>query len=270
MESLMTIGELEQQLLTLYPREDAEAWDKTGLILGDPSQPVQGVLVALDPTIPAVEQAKRLGANVLVTHHPPFLKAPETYKPASSIAVEEGALVFAAAQAGVALMCFHTALDHSVAALKALPMALGLQFQKTLLPLNVQEPAGKGYGAVCAFNDAAELMTAGSLARACASAFGGTPRIWGDPCAGVCSVVTAQGSAAEAGYEAVRQGVDCLVCGELKYHDALPLSQAGLTVIELGHDKSELPLAHLLYEVVCSMGFDNVGEMVQDANWTCV
>ena len=40
MESLMTIGELEQQLLTLYPREDAEAWDKTGLILGDPSQPV--------------------------------------------------------------------------------------------------------------------------------------------------------------------------------------------------------------------------------------
>ena len=69
----ITVGELEQALLELFPASDAESWDRTGLLVGDPRAVISGVAVALDATPRAVRAAQHIGANVLVTHHPAFL-----------------------------------------------------------------------------------------------------------------------------------------------------------------------------------------------------
>ena len=45
-----------------------------------------------------------------------------------------------------------------------------------------------------------------------------------------------------------------LVAGEVKYHDALDLSQAGMAVIDLGHDTSELPFCGVLAASVRDAG----------------
>ena len=66
----LSIGELELALLARWPQEDAFDWDNTGLLVGDPAQTVSGVAVALDPTGDAIEPAAKMGANVLLTHHP--------------------------------------------------------------------------------------------------------------------------------------------------------------------------------------------------------
>ncbi len=296
-----TIGELERLLLGKYPAQDAESWDRTGLLAGDPSCMVSGVAVALDPSVHAIEQAKQAGANVLLTHHPAFLQPPESFLPGTSVAQQPGALIYAALEKGVALMNFHTALDMNEEGLMALPNALGLDYVRTVQPLPGATDTGRGYGALCsvgavsgggvpgavvgetadgatgtaAAGDAGEAAGASDafvksvcqLAQVCKQALGGTPRIWGDVQAPVRYVVTAQGSAGSILPDVLALDVDCLICGELKYHDALAYAQAGLNIIEVGHDVSEQPLADVLYRSVRDLGVENVVELPRTANW---
>lgn len=49
--------------------------------------------------------------------------------------------------------------------------------------------------------------------------------------------------------------IDCLVCGEIKYHDALELSERGVCIVDLGHDVSELPLTGVIISQLVNLGF---------------
>ncbi len=280
-----TVGELEQLLLEKYPAHDAEHWDKTGLLVGDSARAVTGVVVALDPTFAALEQAREAGANVVLTHHPAFLQAPERFLPvrqsldtsataaishaqtALGVTAQElsGALVYAAIEAQVALMNFHTALDMNEEGLMALPEALGLIYEQTLIPLDSLVQSRRGYGALCKVSG---KQTVYELASLCKQTLKGNPRIWGNAHREVKRVVTAQGSASSVLPVLATHQVDCLVCGELKYHDALAAVQAGISIIELGHDISERLLVDILYKAVKEVGIENVVKLTDIENWT--
>ena len=58
-----------------YPLRAAESWDAVGLVVGDPAQPVRRVLFAVDPVAAVADEALAWGADLLVTHHPLFLRA---------------------------------------------------------------------------------------------------------------------------------------------------------------------------------------------------
>ncbi|MEY8460810.1 Nif3-like dinuclear metal center hexameric protein [Eggerthellaceae bacterium 24-137] len=265
----MTIGALEQALLKEFPAEDAEKWDRTGLLVGERALPVTKVAVALDPTVAAIAEAAQAGANVLLTHHPAYLAAPDAFAPEPSVAASPGAGVWAAIRNQVALMDFHTALDVSPMAARVLPGMLGLKFTgKFAEPL--ASSRRKGYGQICEVpgnNDAPETL--GRLAARCTAVFGRAPRVWGAPDAPVRCAVTCTGSAADAAAAALALGADVVICGEMKYHAALELSRAGLAVIELGHDVSELPLAAVLAEALDKVGVPSEAIVLidQSENW---
>ena len=50
------------------------SWDRVGLVSGDPEQPVRRIHFAVDPTLAVIEEARALGADLLVTHHPLLLR----------------------------------------------------------------------------------------------------------------------------------------------------------------------------------------------------
>lgn len=265
----MTIGALEQALLKEFPAEDAEKWDRTGLLVGERALPVTKVAVALDPTVAAIAEAAQAGANVLLTHHPAYLAAPDAFAPEPSVAASPGAGVWAAIRNQVALMDFHTALDVSAPAARVLPGMLGLKFTgKFAEPL--ASSRRKGYGQICEVlgnDDAPETL--GRLAARCTAVFGRAPRVWGAPDAPVRCAVTCTGSAGDTAAAALALGADVVICGEMKYHAALELSQAGLAVIELGHDASELPLAAVLAEALDKVGVPSEAIVLidQSENW---
>ncbi len=62
----------------LYPPALAEDWDAVGLVCGDPEWPVSKVLFAVDPVEVVVEEAIAGGAQLLVTHHPLYLRGTST------------------------------------------------------------------------------------------------------------------------------------------------------------------------------------------------
>ena len=125
-ERMMVVGELERELLRKMPASDACSWDRTGMLVGNPMDTVRGVAVALDPTIHAVEEAHAHGANVLLTHHPAFIDAPDAFMPQAAMGHAPGAVVRRACELGVSVLSFHTALDVSTAGLDALPVLLRL------------------------------------------------------------------------------------------------------------------------------------------------
>lgn len=262
-----TVGALERALLERLPADDAESWDRTGLLAGDASAGVRGVAVALDPTVEAVRAAVAAGANVLVTHHPAFLDPPTVFGPLETGVYGPGAVVYEALHRGVALMNFHTALDVSEPAAHMLPGMLGLSFQSIL---DVVHPAsGKGYGQVCSFGDG-DPLTLRQLAARCLSVFGRPPRVWGDMDRTLDRVVTATGSGSDLLPLCAQQGLSCLVCGEVRYHAALDAAQAGVCIVELGHDVSELPLCAILAKEIESLGFgrNDIHILDQSSNWT--
>lgn len=262
----MTVGALEAALLSEFPAEDAEDWDRTGLYVGEAAVPVQKVAVALDPTVTAIAQASSAGAQVLITHHPAYLSAPATFAPEPSAALSPGAAVFAAVRNGVALMDFHTALDVSKRGNDALPALLGLKATgKVAHP--IAPDARKGYGQIC--RPDAKGLTVQQLAARCTSVFGRAPRVWGADDMALATVVVMPGSASGIGADVLASSAQCLVCGELKYHEALDLSQAGLAIVELGHDLSELPLVAVLADAIAKAGVPRDAIMLidQSENW---
>ena len=75
----MIVAELERALLARYPKTDTEPWDHVGLSVGDPAAEITGVACALDATEANVRRAQEASANVLLTHHPIYIKAPEAF-----------------------------------------------------------------------------------------------------------------------------------------------------------------------------------------------
>lgn len=261
----LLVGELERFLLQKMPAADACEWDRTGMLVGNPLDVVRGVAVALDPTLFALEEAYRCGANVLLTHHPVFLDPPTSFLPFDAQGHTPGTVVRRACELGMSIISFHTALDVSCAGLDALPTLLRLQGIGVLDPLPTD--ATKGFGRICLPDE--EGLTLRSLSARCVSVFASTPRVWGNPDARLTRIVTSGGSAGEFARMCADQDISCLVCGEIKYHEALDAANSGLAIIELGHDISEFPLCALLAAYAAQAGVpDSCITMVdQGNNW---
>ncbi|MDO4443383.1 MAG: Nif3-like dinuclear metal center hexameric protein, partial [Slackia sp.] len=185
--------------------------------------------------------------------------------PRESGAAASGAVVYEAARRGIALVNYHTALDVSVAAQTVLPRLLSLERVGVLDLLDCD--GALGYGQVCVVSG--ESPTLEELALRCTAVFGRPPRVWGDAAACVSSVATWTGSAGDAPRLCLERGIDVLVCGEVKYHTALDAAAAGLAIIELGHDVSELPFSAVLAEACAAAGVsrESITCLAQQGNW---
>ncbi len=244
----MRIAELEQALLAAFPVEDAEAWDHVGLSVGEPAEEVTGVSCALDATEENVHTAHERGHNVLLTHHPIYIKAPSSFTPADSSRPQCAAALYAAARLGVSVISLHTNLDRSHAARNLLPELCGLKALSSLE--HVDDPTRTGLGALCADGD----LSLQQLASVAAEAFDSSPRVWGDSDAEAHRVAFLGGSLGEFGELALAAGADAIVCGECGYHVAQDLAIRGLGVVLLGHDRSEEPFVDILAKAAVSAG----------------
>jgi dinuclear metal center YbgI/SA1388 family protein len=130
-----------------YPPASADGWDAVGLVYGDPAAPVRKVLFAVDPTLEIAREAAEWGADLLVVHHPLFLKPVHGF----AATTPKGRTLATLAGAGCALLTAHTNADRAVGGVsEALATALGLADLSPVAPsadgprdkLTVYVPAG--------------------------------------------------------------------------------------------------------------------------------
>lgn len=104
---MTTVGDIRSILDTAYPPALAESWDAVGLICGDPADEVRKVAFALDCTQAVADEAVRLGAQMLVVHHPLLMRG------VTSVAADtpKGRVIHTLIRGGVALFAAHTNAD---------------------------------------------------------------------------------------------------------------------------------------------------------------
>ncbi len=121
---MTTVGDIVGWMDAWYPPGQADSWDRVGLILGSRTAPVKRVLLAVDPVQAVADQAVALGADLVITHHPLYLRG------ASFISEDDpkGRLVTQLIRANIALFNAHTNADvaHPGVA-QALADLIGLQ-----------------------------------------------------------------------------------------------------------------------------------------------
>jgi dinuclear metal center YbgI/SA1388 family protein len=66
----MVINDVAAYIEQLAPIGFQESYDNSGLLVGDPTMPLKGILVTLDVTPEVIEEAHKKGANLIVSHHP--------------------------------------------------------------------------------------------------------------------------------------------------------------------------------------------------------
>lgn len=125
-----------------YPTALAEEWDTgIGLTCGDPSDELDGVLLALDADPATVDEAIGLGAGLLLTHHPLL------FRPVQSVAAntDKGALIHRMIRSGVAHFAAHTNADSAVGGVNdALAGLLELTDVRPLVPCADGSAIGSG------------------------------------------------------------------------------------------------------------------------------
>ncbi|MGH3310285.1 MAG: Nif3-like dinuclear metal center hexameric protein [Streptomyces sp.] len=226
----------------LWPRERAEEWDAVGTVCGaldSPDAEVTRVLFAVDPVQEIADEAVALGAQLLVTHHPLYLRgtttvAADTFK---------GRVVHTLIRHGVALHVAHTNADTADPGVSdALAGALGLRVLGPLVPDPADPTGRRGLGRVC---EPARPLRLSELTARAAEALPPTAqgiRAAGDPDRLIRTVAVCGGSG-DGLFEQVRAaGADAYLTADLRHHPASEAREhSPLALLDAAHFATEWP-----------------------------
>jgi dinuclear metal center YbgI/SA1388 family protein len=119
-----TLGQITALLDEWFPPHHADDWDAVGLVLGDPAHDVRRVLLAVDPVTSVADEAILHDADLLITHHPLFLKGVHGFAATDP----KGRVAHRLVSNGCALFTAHTNADSPGGGVsESLALALGLE-----------------------------------------------------------------------------------------------------------------------------------------------
>jgi dinuclear metal center YbgI/SA1388 family protein len=232
-----TVGDVVAVLEAAYPPALAESWDAVGLVCGDPAEPVDRVLVCVDPVEATVDEALELGAQLVVAHHPLLLRGVHGV-PAST---PKGGLVHRLIRAGAGLFCAHTNADSASPGVSdALADALGLT---VIGPLNPNDDGRTGIGRLGELAEPEPFRTFVERVAAALPATAAGVRGAGDPDRPIRKVAVSGGAGDAYLGVATALGVDAYVTADLRHHPASEHLAAGAVpaLVDVAHWASEWP-----------------------------
>lgn len=221
-------------LEAVAPQHLAADWDNAGLLVGSPQSKVDGILLALDPTVALLAEAQSLNANLIITHHPAIfqpLKRLRTDQPS-------GQFLAAALRAEISVIGCHTNFDATEGGVSdVLAEALALTDISPLLP---QEQ-----GSRCGIGRIGSLPNALSPEDFLAWLLKAAKFPWlleaGPRPAAVTKAAVCGGSCADLAETALAAGADVFLTSEVKHHVARWAEEAGLWLLDGGHFATENP-----------------------------
>lgn len=233
------LSEVIAALDALWPPERAEQWDAVGTVCGEPDAEIDRVLFAVDPVQRIADEAVALGAGLVVTHHPLYLRGTTT------VAADhfKGRVVHTLIKNDIALHVAHTNADTADPGVSdALAGALDLRVVGPLVP-DPTDPSGRrGLGRIC---ETPHPETLAAFAERAAKRLPATAqgiRLAGDPDATVRRVAVSGGSG-DSLFDAVRAaGVDAFLTADLRHHPVSEATQhSPLGLVDAAHWATEWP-----------------------------
>lgn len=229
----MTLSNLLASFEKLWPKESAEDWDRPGLMVGNPSQEINKVLLAVDVTSEVIDQAIQTGCQLLLTHHPMLLRGVHELGELTL----KGNLVAKAIKSGLAIFSAHTNADIAQGGVsQSLAQALEL---RNLAPLD----AVSGHGIVGNVDEIKLIDYARKISRAIPATAQGI-RVAGDSEKLISRVGLVAGAGDSFLGMASLAGIDLFITSDLRHHPAQDfIEQSKLTdgpaLIDIAHWAAE-------------------------------
>ena len=123
----MTVREIYDAIDRIAPFQTAMDFDNVGILVGDENVDVTKTLLCLDVTPRVLREAKSIGVELIISHHPVIFNPLRTVQPQN--------IIYALVQSGIAVISAHTNLDmaYPYGVNDALCRKLGLQNVRGIL-----------------------------------------------------------------------------------------------------------------------------------------
>lgn len=226
----MTNQDFIKAIDAIAPFSLAESWDNVGLLLGSEDAEVTGALVALDVTGSVIEEAKRLGASLIITHHPVIFHGLKS--------IARDSIPWRVIEAGLSVISAHTNLDiaeHGVN--DVLCARLGIS-----APQHMNE---SGLGRVGTLE---QSMSPADFAAYVKERLGCPCVKYHDSGREIRRVAVLGGSGGSYFDDVLACKADAFVTGELPLHIWLEAELRGIMAIEASHFHTENPVIGSLSE----------------------
>lgn len=240
---MIRIKDIAAEIEAWAPTPVAESYDNVGLLVGHPDTVVSGVLINLDMTEEVVEEAIKMGVNMIIAHHPIWFGGRKRLNGEDYVS----RTIIAAIKNNIALYACHTNLDNIRTGVnRRICDKLNLTDVAFLQP----KPGGNGetefgsgmIGVLPEKIDKQDFLEKVKSAFLCGGIryadFSGKTIHKVAVCGGAGSFLTKA---------AIEQEADALVTADITYHKFFD-NENRLLLMDIGHYESEQFTSELIYE----------------------
>ena len=234
---MVKLEQLTKFFEELWPSFTADDWDRVGLSVGSLDQKISKILLSVDVTKSVLEEAKSLGCNLVLSHHPLLLRGVNEVSEQSL----KGQLVSFAIKSDIAIFSAHTNADKAaIGTAAALANLFGLTATRQL-------DHESGHGLVGELSSPESLIQfATKIAKSLPSVAAGL-KVAGDPEKLIYRVALSPGAGDADLGKAMEAGVDVFITSDLRHHPAQDFLETP------GHQTALIDIAHWASESVFLM-----------------
>lgn len=240
---MVNLHDITEKLENSFPLCNACSWDNVGLLVGNRQKTVSKVLVALDFDIEVAKEAKDMGAELIITHHPIM------FSPINKITSDTpaGRALLYLIENNIALYSAHTNLDCSPGGIN--DYLVNLYGFKNMRHSDIDE--GKTYG-LGRISDLPSPMTLKELASHIAKTLN-LEHIYyiGRDDAIIRTAFTCSGSGGSL--ISADKDADVFITGDIKYSGARDFHELGLNVIYAGHYDTEIHATEIFRKTLAGL-----------------
>lgn len=217
---MATVGMIYDYIDSFAPFDSQMGFDNAGLLIGSKDKEVKRVMVSLDASASAAEQAAKAGCQLLVTHHPII------FRPIKSL--DARSAVYRLVSGGVDVICAHTNLDIAPGGVnERLAEVLGFEGFERLEDMNY-----------CMAGTLPRKMSPAELAGLVLDRLGAEAVQLVDCGRPIKTAAIICGSGGGEVYDLMGRA-DVLITGEAKHHEMLDARDGGLSMVIAGHFQTE-------------------------------
>lgn len=249
----MKLKELTNYLEINFPVNISEEWDNVGLLVGKKEQETKKILISLDVTDKVIDEAIKIKANLIITHHPLIFKSIKKITDETIL----GKKILRLIENKISVYTMHTNLDSGKNGLNDFlgEDILGFENGK-ILNKNEKNKTEYGIGRVYRLENSILLSDLIHKIKEKLN-IKNINLISKNKIKEIKKIALINGAGSSFWKEAKKQGADILITGDIKYHDALDASENSFILLDIGHYESEAIFTKYLKKII-SQKYDDV------------
>lgn len=227
----MLLSEIVKILDKVLKVEIAYEWDNVGLLVGDKEKSIEKIMLTLEVTKETIDEAKKNSIDLIISHHPLIFKALKTITTDD----EKSKCIIDAIKNDIAIYSSHTNFDMLKGGLNDYVADLLELEDTTALAYETSQDFGIGrIGKLKSRMNISEFsnFVIKKLNLSDIKLVIGMDKT-------IEKVAVVNGSGIEYWKEAKELGCDIFITGDVKYHEAQDIKEAGMNIIDAGHFGTE-------------------------------